>query len=151
MSLTAFARYSFRLTAVPHHDNIPSALQPCPITATFLRPYSRAPSMAIFSSALRLRLTAVIDFIHASRRLSIFLCLSARIDFIPPYGDSRLTSIINFSLPLGKNRFSALWRFTPHGENRFFLCLTARIHFIPPYGDSRLTAIINFSLPHGKN
>jgi hypothetical protein len=45
----------------------------------------------------------------------------ARIDFIPPYGDSHLTAIINFSLPLGKNRFhSALWRFTPHGDYQFF-------------------------------
>ncbi len=49
------------------------------------------------------------------------------------------------SLPHGKNRFhSALWQFTPHGDNRLFLCLTARIDFIPPYGDSRLTAIIVF-------
>ncbi len=89
-------QYSFGLIAAPHHGDIPSALQPRPITARFIRPYSRAPS----------------------RRLSIFLCLLARIDFIPPYGNSRLTAIINFSLPLGKNQFhSALWRFTPHGDN----------------------------------
>jgi hypothetical protein len=51
----------------------------------------------------------------------------ARIDFIPPYGDSRLTAISIFSLPHGKNQFhSALWRFTPHGD-------------------------LDFSLPHGKN
>ncbi len=144
--------------------------------AIFLRPYSRAPSMAIFSSALRPRLTAILIFssphgdyqfffasrqelisfrlmaIHASRQLSIFCCLLARIDFIPPYGDSRLTAIIDFSLPLGKNRFhSALWQFTPHGNNRFFLCLTARIDFIPPDGDSRHTALLIFSSPHGDN
>ncbi len=35
-------RYSFGLTAAPHHGDIPSALQPRPITAIFLRPYSRA-------------------------------------------------------------------------------------------------------------
>ncbi len=45
----------------------------------------------------------------------------ARIDFILPYGDSRLTAIIDF-----------------------FLCLMAKIDFIPPDGNSRLTAIINF-------
>ncbi len=62
-----------------------------------------------------------INFLFASRGLSIFLCLSARIDFIPPYGNSRLTAIINFSLPLGKNQsHSALWQFTPHSDNQFF-------------------------------
>ncbi len=111
-------RYSFGLTAVPHHGDIPSALQPRPITAIFLRPYSRAPSMAIFYSALQPCLTAIVDF----------------------------------SLPLGKNRFhSALWRFTSHGDNQFCLCLTARIDFIPPYGDLRHTALSIFSSPHGNN
>jgi hypothetical protein len=37
-------RYSFGLTAAPHHGNIHSALQPRPIMALFLWPYSRAPS-----------------------------------------------------------------------------------------------------------
>jgi hypothetical protein len=62
--------------------------------------------------------------------ISIFLCLTARIGFIRltaihasrRYQFSlRLTGIINFSLPLGKNRFySALWQFTPHGDYQFF-------------------------------
>jgi hypothetical protein len=30
--------------AMPHHGDIPSALQPCPIMAIFLRPYSRTLS-----------------------------------------------------------------------------------------------------------
>ncbi len=88
--------------------------------------------------ASRWRLTAVIDFICAS---------SWRHQF-----SLRLTAIIDFSLPLGKNRFhSTLWQFTPHGDNRFFLCLTARIDFILPDGDSRHTALSIFSSPHGDN
>jgi hypothetical protein len=71
-------RYSFGLTAAPHHGDIPSALQP-------------RPSMAIFSSALRPCLTAVIDFIRASSQQYQF--------------SLRLTAIIDFSLPHGKNRF----------------------------------------------
>jgi hypothetical protein len=92
------------------------------LCAIFLWPYSRAPSMAIFSLALRpcltgidvaphvdiylafrQRLTALIDFIRASlRRYPFFL---------------RLTAIINLSLPHGKN--------TPDGKSR----LTAIIDF----------------------
>ncbi len=123
-SRTPSRRYSFGLTAAPHHGNIHLALQPRPITAIFLQPYSRAPS-GRYSFGLTAAPHPWRYFLrpcgHASRRLSIFLCLLARIDFIPPYGDSRLTAIIDF-----------------------FLCLTARINFIPPYGNSRLTAIINF-------
>ncbi len=114
-------RYSFGLTAAPHHGNIPLALQPRPITAILLRPYSRAPSRR-YSFGLTAMphhgdiplalqpcpihgdiffgLAATphgdINFLFTSRRLSIFLCLSARINFIPPYGDSRLTAIIDF-------------------------------------------------------
>jgi hypothetical protein len=59
----------------------------------------------------------VVLFIAA---ISIFLCLTARIDFIPPDGNSRLTAISISSLPHGKNRFHALWQFTPHGNINFF-------------------------------
>jgi hypothetical protein len=90
------SRYSFGLTAVPHHGDIPSALQPRPIMAIFLWPYSHAQSKAIFSSALWPCLTAISIFSSPHGNDRIFLCLSARIDFIPPYGDSRLTAMIEF-------------------------------------------------------
>ncbi len=123
-------QYSFGLTAAPYHGDIPSALQPCPITAILLWPYSRAPSqrysfgltaaphhgdipLALQPCSIHgdifFGLAATphgdINFLFASRRLLIFLCLLARIDFIPPYGDSRLTAISIFSLPHGKNQF----------------------------------------------
>ncbi len=70
---------------------------------------------------------------------SIFLCLSARIDFIPPDGDSRLTGIsislrltviINLSLPHGKNQFHSAYTMI-HATRRyqFSLCLTAILNF----------------------
>jgi hypothetical protein len=65
--------------------------------------------------------------IHASQQYQFLLCLTAKIDFFPPDGDSRLTAILIFSLPHGKNRFH------------------------PPDDNSRLTAIPISSLPHGKN
>jgi hypothetical protein len=120
--------------------------------AIFLWPYSRAPSMAIFSLALRPCLTAIsifssphgdYQFFFASRQESISFRLMA-------IHASRRLSI--FSLPHGKNQFhSALWQFTPHGNYRFFLCLTARIDFIPPDGNLLHTALSIFSSPHGNN
>jgi hypothetical protein len=86
-------RYSFGLTATPHHGNIPSALQPRPIHGNIFFGLAAMP--------------------HGNNRFFI-LCLMARINFILPDGDSRLmaisiffrlTAIINFSLPPGKNRF----------------------------------------------
>jgi hypothetical protein len=64
--------------------------------------------------------------ILASRRYRFFLCLTAKIDFFPPDGDSRLMGIIDFSLSQGDIDFAL-----PHGKNRFH----------PPDGDSRLTAM----------
>jgi hypothetical protein len=117
-----------------------------------------------------LRLTAIIDFFFASRQESIFLCLTARINFIPPDGDSRLTAISIFPSPHSDNRFffasqqeSISFRLTAiHASRRyqFFLRLTAIIDFSlphgtnrfhPPDGDSRLTAMPIFSSPHGDN
>ncbi len=60
--------------------------------------------------------------IHASRRYRFFL---------------RLTAIIDFSLPHGKNRFHSAYM-AIHASRWYRFSL-------------RLTAIIDFSLPHGKN
>ena len=90
-------RYSFGLAASPPHSDIPSALRPRPLTEIFLRPCGLAPHGDI-PSALRPRpLTAIflwpcglapsrqysfglaaspphgkIDFLFASRQMSIF-------------------------------------------------------------------------------
>jgi hypothetical protein len=60
-----------------------------------------------------------VDFFIAA--ISIFLCLTARINFFLPDGNSRLTAI-----------------------SIFFLCLTEKIDFFLPDGDSCLTAISIF-------
>ncbi len=66
------------------HGNIPSALQPRPITAILLRPYSRAPS----------------------RRYSFGLTAAPNHGDIPSALQPRpITAIIDFSLPQGKSRF----------------------------------------------
>jgi hypothetical protein len=131
------------------------------LCAIFLRPYSCAPSMAIFSSALWPCLTAIINFslphgknrfhsaytaIHASRRYWFSL---------------RLTAIINFSLPHGKNQFHSAWRrFTPHGDinfslphgdNRIFFASRQESISFPLHGNLHHTALSIFSLPHGDN
>jgi hypothetical protein len=131
---TAFARYSFGLTAAPHHGNIPLALQPRPITAIFLRPYSRTPSRR-YSFGL----TAAP--IHGD----IFFGLAAM-----PHGDnwfhSRLLVAISvFSLPHGDNQFFFASRQEPISFRLTAIRATRRYQFF-----LRLTAIINFSLLQGK-
>ncbi len=100
---------SFDLAVVPHHGDIPSALQPRPITAISLWPCSRAHSWGqllqpcncasswrYFSCASRqywffLRLMAIIDFssaytaICASRQYWFILCHTAIINFSSAY------------------------------------------------------------------
>jgi hypothetical protein len=83
--------------------------------------------------------------IHASRRYQFFLCLTAKIDFFPPDGDSRLTAILIFFFASWQKLIS--FRLTAiHASQRyrFFLCLTAKIDFFPPDGDSCLMAISIF-------
>ncbi len=184
MSWTAFARYSFGLTAAPNHSNI------------FLRPYSRAPSQRYsfghtaaphhgdIPLALQLRpihgdiFFGLATMPHGNNWYFI-LCLTARVDFILPDGNSRLTAISIFSSPHGDNLFFfASWQepisfcLTAIHASRWYrisLCLMAIIHFSWPHGKNqfhsaytaihatrrywfslRLTAIINFSLLQGK-
>jgi hypothetical protein len=63
---TPSQQYSFGLTAAPHHGDIHSALQPRPITAIFLWPYSRRHHGDIHS-ALQLRPIMAIFFRPYSR------------------------------------------------------------------------------------
>ncbi len=110
MSWTAFAQYSFGLTATPPPWQY--FLWPCGHASRGLT----SPLTLTFYLAFRPCLMALIDFIRASsRRYPFFL---------------RPTAIINFSLPHGRNRFHSAWRrVTPHGNNRFLLCLTGIIDF----------------------
>jgi hypothetical protein len=48
---------------------------------------------------------AISIFFFTSWRYRFFLCLTAKIDFFPPDGNSCLTAILIFSLPHGDNRF----------------------------------------------
>ncbi len=114
----------------------------------------------MFSSALGPCLMAIINFlffaswqksisfhlteIHASRRYRIFLCLTAKINFFPPDGNSRLTAISIFLRLTARIDFICLTAIHASRRYRFFLCLTAKIDFFPPDGDSRLTAISIF-------
>jgi hypothetical protein len=75
---------SFGLTAAPHHGDIHSALQPRPIHGDIFFGLAAMP--------------------HGNNRFFV-LCLMARIDFIPPEGDSCLTAISIFSSPHGDNQF----------------------------------------------
>jgi hypothetical protein len=79
-------QYSFGLTAAPHHGNIPSALQRRAIHGDIVFGLAAMP--------------------HGDNQFFV-LCLTARIDFIPSDGDSRLKAISIFS--------------SPHGDNQFFL------------------------------
>ncbi len=118
-------RYSFGLTAAPHHGDIPSSLQPRPIHGDIFFGLAAMP--------------------HSDNQFFI-LCLTARIDFILPDGNSPLTAISIFSSPHGDNQF-----FFASRQEPISLHLTA-IHASRQYQFSLcLTAIINFSWPHGKN
>jgi hypothetical protein len=85
-----------------------------PLTVIFLWPYGLAPSPRYSFGLAAAPPRGDINFLFTSKRLSIFLCLTARIDFISltAIHTSRryqfslcLTAIIDFSLPHGKNQF----------------------------------------------
>ncbi len=109
---------------MPHHGDIPLALQPRPIHGNIFFGLAAMP--------------------HGDNRFFV-LCLTARIDFIPPDGDSRLTAISIFSSPHGDNQFFFASRQELISFRLMAIRATRRYQFF-----LRLTAIINFFFAPGK-